>query len=128
MSDGEGAEEDEDEEAGGAGGGDEEMEDDSIHLFEGHTCEAPCYTRLCSVRWVPVDALWGGRELEQGAVSTCSIPSSCPKHPAATTHSPLRPACSRRVLGGVEPAAGRSGGHGRRRRPRLHLAGGAGGV
>lgn len=42
MSDGEGGEEDEDGEAGGAAGGDEDLEDDSIHLFEGHTCEAGC--------------------------------------------------------------------------------------
>lgn len=48
MSDGEGGEEDEDGEAGGAGGGDEEMEDDSIHLFEGHTCESRLRREGCS--------------------------------------------------------------------------------
>lgn len=49
MSDGEGGEEDEDGEAGG-GGGDEEMEDDSIHLFEGHT------SGVYSVAWSPRQA------------------------------------------------------------------------
>lgn len=110
MSDGEGEEDEEGSDGASADEDEDVLEDDSIHAFEGHTGEALPGTAAGAVEEATKAAAG-----HQGCLAAVARLGRL--HAATiccTPPHPRRPALSygrRRVLGGLEPAAARPGGH-----------------